>query len=503
MMNIQLVDIEAHNGSGVVTLRFSTHPYVTERSDTPADTLYLPRITEPILLRRVSSEAGGNGALSVGDLKLANGDGALDALVGYAYAGRPVTVKLVQQGAALSTAVTLFTGVMEQPLFDWQTDGGAFVFRVRDKTFAIEQPLQANKYGGTNALPSGVDGGAELKGKFKPRLFGQCFNLPAPCVNTTRLIYQVSDGAVADVTGVYDLGAALSKGADYASQADMEATSPSAGQYRVWKAGGMFRIGSIPAGLVTADAIEGSGAANYPGSVASRVLVAAGVSLANVVNASVIDTAFPYPVGYWCPPERDVSANEVLRAILDSIGAFYAVDVSGKFRFGVMTTPAATSVLTLNADNIIRMVRQPGRDDAKGIPAYSINLGYARYWSVQTTFAGAVSEAVRADLRQEYRTVSATDTAIQTQYPAAAQLTLNTALASSAGATAVAALRLTDRKVRRDRLMVTCRTSAGVDIGDVVTIQMNRYGFNAGKKFLVVGIDLDPRIGRYNLTLWG
>jgi hypothetical protein len=49
------------------------------------------------------------------------------------------------------------------------------------------------------------------------------------------------------------MGVALTRGADYPDQATMESTAPSAGQYRVWSAGGCFRLGSAPAGKITVD----------------------------------------------------------------------------------------------------------------------------------------------------------------------------------------------------------------------------------------------------------
>src|SRR5574340_223539 len=129
--------------------------------------------------------------------------------------------------------------------FSWKE----IAIRIKNRQLELNTPIQTTKYAGTNSLPDGLEGVSDIQGKSKPLLFGQCKNITPVLVNTSRLIYQVNDGAIITTNAaVYDNGVALTKGADYASQADMETNAPAAGAFRLWLAGGYFRLGSTPAG---------------------------------------------------------------------------------------------------------------------------------------------------------------------------------------------------------------------------------------------------------------
>ena len=512
-MNIQLVELDAWTGAAVTTLRYATHGYVTARTDTPADTSYAARIAAPITLQRSSAapdSTRGTSALSVGIIDLVNADGALDALAGYAFAGREVRVYLVEQGAPLASATLLFKGLLEQPRFDWDVGGSSRLqIIVRDKAFDLEQSIQSATYGGTNALPAGVDGVDDLKGKYKPLLFGYAARIAPPSVNTARLIYQVSSSAIADVLAVYDQGAVLGRGSDYASLADLQATAPSATQYRVWPAGGLFRLGSTPVGQITCDAVEGAtAAARYPGAIAQRVLLAAGLALGDIDTTALaaLDAACPWECGYWATHQQAVRGREILDALMRSTGGWWPASAANLISAAVLAAPAGAPVAELHAGNLLGLARRQAKDDDRGIPPWRVVVGYARYWEPQTSdFAGAVTEAVRADLREEYRTVDAQDAAVQTAYPAAPEVRIDTVLRNKTNAQALAAARHGVLKQRRDVLRADVRSAAAAqaDIGATVRVTLPRFGLSAGRLFTVIGVDLDPRIDAVSLTLWG
>ena len=512
-MKVQLVELDAWNGTAVVTLRYATHAYVTARSDTPPDTSYAARVASPVTLQRSSTSPDstrGTSVLSVGVIDLVNSDGALDILATYAFAGREIRVYQVEQGAALASATLLFKGLLEQPRFDWDVTGSSrFQIIIRDKAFELEQPIQSATYGGTNALPAGVDGVDDLKGKYKPLLFGYAARIPVPCVNTARLIYQVSNSSISDVLNVYDRGLALGRGADYTSEADMQATAPAATQYRVWPAGGLFRLGSTPAGQVLCDAVEGAtAAARYPGAVAQRVLLASGVALGDIDTTAfaAVDAACPWECGYWVTHQQAVKPKEIMDAIMLSTGGWWAANASNKIVASVLSSPAGTPAAKLHAGNIIGLARRQAKDDDRGIPPWRFIVGYARYWEPSSSdFAGAVSEAIRADLREEYRIVDASDAAVQTAYPAATEVRVDTLLRYKADAQTLATSRHAILKVRRDVLRADVRSAeaAAADLGSVVRVTLPRFGLSGGRLFTVVGVELDPRIDSVSLTLWG
>lgn len=193
------------------TLRYSSHiGFVTGPAETPANTYYDARIQEPARMTRDAFSSGrtqGESRVGFGDLILKNDDGVLDPLLQYAFDGWPITIRMGQIGAAYPAGFqTFLVATMQQPEFD-----GALVrVKLRDRQDELGIPLQTKKYGGTNLLPDGVDGSVtDLKGKPKPVCCGVVKNVPAPCVNPSKNIFQVSDTQVASIDAVYDRGVSI------------------------------------------------------------------------------------------------------------------------------------------------------------------------------------------------------------------------------------------------------------------------------------------------------
>jgi hypothetical protein len=206
---------------GTKVLRFASSGYVTSPTAAPANTYYDARIIQAIDATRTLFNGGATAstpdvsqdeaAITLGDLMLANGDGALDDLIGYAIDGQSIveyrsTVLNPQYPADF---VKCFVGTMLAAEFATDT----ITVQMRDMTQPLALPLQTNKYLGNNVLPNGLEGVAtDLLGKEKPLVFGSVTNISPPCVNTDKLIYQVSDGAIASMDAVYDKGSPLVTG---------------------------------------------------------------------------------------------------------------------------------------------------------------------------------------------------------------------------------------------------------------------------------------------------
>lgn len=500
---------------GPVTLRYSTHGYTSGQSESPANTHWDNRIIQGGNFQRTmfqNEQTFGNTQLGFGELVLANFDGGLDALLNYSFGGRQVIIRLADvQPGVVPTFTTIIDGLIEQAELSWQQ----VRFRVRDKQLSVAKPLQQVRYAGNNALPAGLEGvEGDIKGRPKPLVYGKVFNAAAPCVNTTRKIYQLHDGsALQSVDAVYNRGAALTAGAAYSSQADMETNAPTAGQYRVWNsASGTFvRLADNTQGILTFDATQGAAASNRTaGQLWSQVLQKAGVSVGVISSADItaLDAAAPYECGFYVTDSRDVSAIEVADALCGSVGAWWGVDAIGAFRVGQLVLPnTANSVGTLSAINIVNIERVASRDAGAGLPAWKIKLGYKRIWSVQTDLDNTVTEARKEFASNEYRRSESSDVAVQTANPTSPEIEINTLIASAADAATESARRLTIYKVRRDFYRVTVRLDASIasvlDLGKTVTLQVNRFGMNSGKAFVVTGIQADMRQYLYTLTIWG
>ncbi len=481
-----------------------------------------PRLIQPANLTRAMFESLADGGATIGgpvgagfgELVLANADGALDHLVDWGFDGREIVLAIGAPDAPPATHETVLRGTVDQPEFTW----AEVRFRIRDRLAEFRRPLQPTKYAGSNALPAGVEGGDDLKGQPKPLVYGRAQNMAPPCVNTARLIYQVHAGAVAAIGAVYDNGLALTAGAAYASQTDMEDNAPAAGQYRLWLAGGMFRLGSSPAGQVTADVTQGATAADRTVAQILRALATGpgGIASGDVVDADVtaLDAAAGAEVGLCVDREAELLA--VMSQLAQSVGAWFGFDRLGRLRMGQLAAPAGVSVATIQAArpgdvatattvDALEIERIATRES---VPAFRVTLAYAPNWTVQTDgVAGAVTAERRAFLRQAYRSVTATDATVQTKHRLAAERAAVSLIHDAAAAQAEATRLLDLFKVRRDLLRVRVAWSTAeaalLDLGAVVTLRSTRFGYAAGRQMVVVGITYDAAVRQAELVLWG
>lgn len=515
MSEIILIDIACHTGSAPATLRFSTQGYVTGAADTPAHTYYEGRVKQPGNIQRSIFDKGstfGASKVGYGEVVLVNNDGGLDSFLTYGFAGFGITISrgVMKPNQSVPTWTTVLAGTMDSVDFSWSEVS----IKVRDRQQELTKPIQATRYGGTNSLPAGLDGvPTDIKGNGRPILFGRVYNVTPPQVNTTRRIFELSDGVIQSVDAVYDRGTALTAGAAYSSQADMETNAPSAGQYRAWlnAAGSYIRLGSEPAGAVTVDATQGAATANRTAAqLMKQVLLKGGISSGDITAGDVtaLDTAAAYESGYWVTDGTDTTGVQVLDALANSAGAWWGVDRLGKFRMGQLVAPTiGNSIGSITALEIIKIDRVRSSDQGGGVPAWQVTLNYGRMFTVQSDLAASVPTVLKSDRAEEWRTVLSNDSSIKTQWPKAQELSFNTHLLSASDAATEAARRLGLYKVRRDTLQARCKLSdtlaAAIDLGVTLTVQLPRFGMSAGKAYLVTGIRTDLRNNTFDLTLWG
>jgi hypothetical protein len=126
---------------------------------------------------------------------------------------------------------------------------------------------------------------------------------------------------------------------------------------------------------------------------------------------------------------------------------------------------------------------------------------------VQTTgLAGAVDDATRADLAQEWRSVTSEDTSVLTKHPTAPTLPIYTLLADESDAQNECNRQLALRKVQRDRYPIVVRATEDtntLDLGDVVSQQHERFDLATAKKFLIVGVAPNGKDQSIGFELWG
>jgi hypothetical protein len=521
MTLIYLAEISAYDPAlpGVVTLRYSSG---TGYAHPSAAGFYDPRILQPATLQRTAFDSGtttGAVATGYGALVLANNDGALDALADYGFDGRTIRILLGESTGSYAGFAELFVGTMEQPRLTID----AVEILLRDRLFELDAPVQATRYGGTNALPAGVDGGDDLKGRPIPRVYGVVRGVSPPLVNTARLIYQVAAGTVASVA-VFDSGVPLTAGATYADLAAMQATAPAAGQYRLLSsAGGSYvRLGATPGGALTCDVTQGVNAAARTAAQILQALATGpgGIASGDVVAGDVtaLDAAASAPLGLWLDGEQTV--RQAMTQVAQSVGAWFGFDRLGKLRMRQLVVPSGSPAGTFRrldrfavADaataDIVELERITTQDSGAGVPAWRVRLEYRRRYTVQSpdSLAGSVLDADRALLGQEWQAVTADDAAVKTKHLLAPELAFQGLFDAAADAQAEATRRLTLYKTRRDRFRLRVAIDTGfapvLDLGDVVRLELPRFGLAGGKLFTIIGITPDAARRLLDLDLWG
>lgn len=486
----------------------STHAFCTSPVDSPSNTAFVPALIDPGFLgvhAYSDGRTGGATKLETGEAILANGDGQFDAWLNFSFDGRPVTIRSGSSGPYPGAFPIVLTGTVESI----EATRDTLIIRLRDLQYVFTRPALSNRYAGTNALPNGLEGTPDdLKGKAKPKAYGAVFNVAAPCVNTQKLTYQVNDGGVADIPAVYDRAGVITKGADYATSALLQAAAPAAGTYITCFAEGFFRLGIAAGGLVTADVIQGATAADRTvAQILKRIALDAGVAVGSISAADIaaLDAMSAAVVGVWV--EDSQSFQQVMDSVAISIGAWYGFDGASVFRMGRLTAPAGVPVLSLGIDEVgNEFERRPARDN--GIPVWRATVNHTKIWSVQPTdVVGSVTAARRIYLANEYRSAVSEDPTVKTQYLLASTLEVDTLLTTSADATAEVARQSGLNKTRRDIFEVPVHVDvlAGVSLNfmDVISLTMPRFGLDAGKLFRLIGRRIELANSRVILTLWG
>lgn len=503
-----LIEIEAAtNAAGATkTFYFSTEPFVTEPSDTPANTSFLPLLLDAGRIGLnvfADGAAGGGTALEVGSVRLANADGRFDAFQGYSVDGRRVVIRSGKGGAYPDAFPIVFTGTADGIEPGWSD----ITIRLRDKQYVFDRPTGLHRYLGTNVAPNGLEGTpSDIKDRFKPRVLGSVFNMTPVLVNASKLTFQVNDGAVEEIA-VYDRGAALDLGVDHATSALLQTATVAAGEFDTCLAEGYFRLGSMPAGEITADVVEGPSEADRTvAQVLWRLASSAGLTVDEISAADVaaLDEATSAEVGIFLDGED--TYRSAMDIIATSAGASYTVDPEGVLRMAVLQAPDSEPALTLYDYDLSRDVEITAARESN-VPVWSVTVNYGRAWTTQTDLAGDVDEDRRAFVKDEYRKVTAQAPEVKDQFRLAGEIVVDTLLTSREAAQALANLLLALHRVARVKFIasvsVDLLTKAGVWLAGVVALDVNRFGMSGGKSFRTLGIRFQLAQSRAYLTLWG
>jgi hypothetical protein len=450
---------------------------------------FAPRVLDPLTVEQVLPFAPGGArrlATTLGDLVLINADGALDYLRAAPVDGRTVKVYQGKRGADFASFDLIFKGTGAA----WrEADDARITLGLRGAAWRLDVPVTRPLYAGSG----GTEGGADIKGKYKPAAFGRLSNIGLVLVDATNLIYQFHYRAARAVTGVYDGGVAYTPAGDVA---DITAASVAPGQFKTQLSGGTIKLGTAPTKTLTAD-VEGDAAGSYverAADLAFRLLhdlQGLDDGWFEPATFDALKLAAPGPVGIQLGLEP-VGAAQVMDELMAGINGWWAENRQGRIEVGLIALPAAVPRASLRAKDILEIERL-ALPDSFDPPIWRIRVGYARNWTPMdvTQIGSAIvsgNPARYAFLTEAFRFVTKEDVTILTRNLRAQEFTLLSAYANEADALALAdllfALYAAPRRLARLR---TKRQGLKLPLGGTIAIDYPRYGLAGGTNAVLVG----------------
>lgn len=453
-------------------------------TDTPPNTLIEGRMTGAGRYTR-SMFAGralfGAMQASFGALKLSDADGLLDDWRTYGFDGREAVLYQGNEGDAFPSE---FTEIARTEALRAVVSGDDVSVELRDPMHRLSKPIVRETFAGTG----GLEGPGTLAGQPKPRALGGTFFTPMVLVSAADLIYFVcSEASLSVGSTVYDGGVALTPGSNYSTTADLLSTAPSAGEARVYVGGPTYvRLGSAPAFEPTI--------ARTP-AIGSAVVMS---GLAQEAGLTLHGTHISGPVmGAYVDDLRTTYLEVFVRESMQT-PRWFGIDKNGLFVIRAIDDPdSGTSVATITHHDVLRLTRTT--PDGLDAPLWKVTArGNKNHAKSKQLAGGAIAGA-----HQDFLSSSTdSDSSVLTKHPAAGELSIE--IGNDPGSTAAAhfALHGTDRDVFRVVLDFDLRW-IDLDLGDVVTLSHARLGLSAGRKLLVIAIDLDFNARRVALDLWG
>jgi len=505
--------------------------YFTKSGDVPANT-HIPGTLKSAgsLKRELFSSARVTGSVrpAYGIITINNANGAYDAFVGYGTGGK-VTVRWgPEDGAYPGDYETVYVAYV----FSIVADVSELQIRLRDRLQLLDKPIASGTFAGTGGIEG--NGGVSKRKQFissdpgyvPPILVDvnlQMYYLQSTGDGGQRTEYLASTYDDTAFFAVLDGGVVITRGADYSSIAEMLSTSPASGHVRFywgadstylpgWKNGPIyFRVGSPPAyelrvfavGYPNDDDFARLGSA-YGSFSAGLLALRAGITASDLSGTDemsvqeafvdddttygqVLDAAGPIFQGFYGFNRLDKWFSKVLRDP-ESEDPYYGTFVAG-------TASPTTSLYTFNRHLARSLRRFPVEGMESPIGDVTFNTG--KTWPTQV--AGAASDRVRDYLTrpQWYDTFGGHNDATFLAQPGA--LTVTVAVNARAFPNSFSKQIAIERYFalfggHRDFYTFTTPMRAdllALELHDVVTLQIDRFGLDAGKKFRIVNITID------------
>lgn len=499
-----LVEVSISTGGGSALLLYlSSMPYIT----TSADVTFDPVIANSVQFGETLS-LDGSASISYGDIEVYNHNGVYDSWLDPSqYNWVNGTVKVYYGDpkwvcANLAAVRTTFKLVFEGSIEDIDSKSRSYLnIKLRDKaerlnTAITEQTVGIRAEWPDPATQPNID-------QVVPLVFGEVFNYEPVLLDPNNLVYQFNQGASERLIEVRDNGVPVYT--DYDSGTDL-----TDGLVSLNLTTSTFQLRYQPAGTITVS-VQGvkqsvnlsTGAleATYSNNIAKIIALIVtqyglstrrlSASELDLANFSAFSTAVTYPVGYLVTDRENVL--DVCQMIAGSVGAQLYLNRDGKLqilRAGVTT--GDTSVTITDNDILFDSLEM-----SEKVPVVaSVNLNYAKNWSVQSNLQTGIPDAAKKSFSTEWYNAIYTDGTAQSKYKLEKVTNpKDTALITRAAAEAEATRLVNYYKQPRIKYKFTGTASLiSLKLGQPVVLLHSRFGLynsGSGKSGQVVGLSVD------------
>ena len=492
--------LEVPEASGIKTLRLSDTGY----RETPSEggTYWAPYIVDgPDWGAAMLSggEIASAAPLTIGSLRIADPEGALDALLDRAWVGHAVRVWLTSAGGRTPYLTAIISGLSWTEA-GWQVDLGT--------TGRLDAVMERSTYAGTGAAA----GDPGIKGRTRPLVYGYARGTHPQLVAASTLLYQVHTGACESLS-VRDRGLALAAAtpADYATISALLAATTGqagsgadieAGEYATCLAEGYFRLAAIPVGIVTAD-VRATLLPGHVGASTSHVVEQilrqhAPEVRVDAAAAAAVHAAVPGEMGIVVESD-EVRVGALMQRLLAGIGAWPRVTPAGALEMRLVTGPDPAAAAVVHERDIEEIERVPA-----ALPSWRRALGWRRIWRPlsEAEMADAVPAADRLVLGTGRRLLEATNANLRAAMPAARDVEMEGWLNSEADAAARVAALQEVLGVPVDVWRVAVRGRLGEwSPGATVIVHWPLWGLQDGVAMLIAAVSESAARDRTTLTL--
>lgn len=459
----------------------------------------------------VLPEGDRRGNLSLGDIQIANPDGAFDELRHkYTIAGRTIRIYIGRPTAEFRE----FKQIVEAQGQTVESDLNVIRLRIQLTQRYLDLPLQSRRYGGTG----GIDGDPGLIERLVPVCLGECFNVSPTLINADQWIYQVHDGPIYRVDAFKDFGLPLEYQGDVTTFGALRATDVTPGYYLTCKTLGLIKAGfglAGPAGRVTVD-VKGDVSAGLYAETVGEILIRAAIIRARTpssyLDLNSFDSLDVNPAGFYADGSQEYTVADLFNYLLQGVNGWYGATRSRLIKVSYLRPPEDfTAQRTISDPDILNIeelpIDPPSRYEQAGY--------YKKNWTplLDTEVSLSLDGDTRLELQLPGKLFKLTSAEARVRNITSIRgETLDTFLGSlEAARDSISRIMTLHRETRRLFRVLVKRVGFLIDVDSIIKLKLtgddylpSRFGLtDEGKNFLVIGTRDSGKETQTELTLWG